>query len=212
MLAIPQYNTNTKRSTALLMAGAGALTMTLALFAAMQQLIAVKASGPRPVATLPVVGLYEPVKDSETLVKQPLPKQPELKPRDLPVVTPDPATSVQLEPNGFNFTAPPLPRNSGPGTMVQAERGAAPLVRIEPRYPVAAARDGITGWVKLGFSIDETGAVTDIEVLAAEPARTFNKEAVAALKRWKYQPKRQDGVAIKQTGLQVQLDFNLDNN
>lgn len=199
-------------STGFVLAGVGALAVTLALFAAMQQLIAVKASGPvRQTVTAPVA-LYEPVKETETLVKQPLPQKPEIKPRDLPVVTPDPVDTVRINSHGFNFTAPVLPKASGRTTLAHTDKAATPLVRIEPRYPVTAARDGISGWVKLGFSIDESGAVTDVEVLAAEPARTFNKEAVAALKRWKYQPKRLNGVTIKQTGLQVQLDFSLDSN
>ncbi|GAB2921610.1 energy transducer TonB [Rheinheimera gaetbuli] len=184
----------------------------MALFAAMQQLIAVKASGPvQQVATAPVA-LYEPVKETEMLVRQSMPQKPDIKPRDLPVVTPDPVDVVMITSHGFKFNAPLLPKASGRTTLTHTDKAATPLVRIEPRYPVNAARDGISGWVKLGFSIDESGAVTDVEVLEAEPARTFNKEAIAALKRWKYQPKRLDGVAIKQTGLQVQLDFSLDNN
>lgn len=212
MLLVQQTDKQNIRSSGVFLAGCGALVVTLALFAAMQQLIAVKASRPQPVVQMPVVSLYEPIKETETQVKQPLPKKPELKPRDLPTVTPDPVNTVMINPHGFNITAPVLPKASGRTTLTHTDKAATPLVRIEPRYPVAAARDGISGWVKLGFSIDETGGVTDVEVLAAEPARTFNKEAIAALKRWKYQPKRLNGVAIKQTGLQVQLDFSLDSN
>ncbi|CAM5204925.1 TonB family protein [Alishewanella longhuensis] len=46
---------------------------------------------------------------------------------------------------------------------------ATPLVRVEPRFPTEAARQGISGWVMLNFSIDESGSVTDVSVVAAEP-------------------------------------------
>ncbi len=212
MLLIQQTDKLNIAGTRMFWAGGGALVVTLALFAAMQQLIAVKASGPRLQTTTPVVALYEPVKETDPQVKQPLPQKPEVKPRNLPRISPEPVETVLVSPHGFSIAAPVLAKTSGRAELAHTDRTAAPLVRTEPRYPVDAARDGISGWVKLGFSIDETGAVTDIEVLAAEPARTFNREAIAALKRWKYQAKLVDGVAIKQTGLQVQLDFSLDNN
>lgn len=92
----------------------------------------------------------------------------------------------------------------------QADVDARPLVRVEPQYPAAAARDGVSGWVQLSFSIDATGAVTDVVVLDAEPKRTFEQAAIRALKRWKYQPSLENGKAYKTTGLTVQLDFNLE--
>jgi len=91
-----------------------------------------------------------------------------------------------------------------------ADAQARPLVRVEPQYPASAARDGISGWVQLSFSIDATGAVTDVVVLDAEPKRVFEQAAIRALKRWKYQPSVEQGKAAKTTGLTVQLDFNLE--
>ena len=87
---------------------------------------------------------------------------------------------------------------------------ATPIVRIEPKYPVQAARDGKEGWVKLSFTINEVGGVEDIEVMDAEPKRIFDREARRALDKWKYKPKIEDGKPIKQFGLIVQLDFKLD--
>ncbi|HET8815905.1 MAG TPA: energy transducer TonB [Pseudidiomarina sp.] len=94
------------------------------------------------------------------------------------------------------------------GMMTDGE--ATPIVRINPRYPPAAARDGISGWVLLRFTIDETGGVTDVEVLDSNPRRVFDQEARRALLRWKYKPKVVDGKAVRQPGQTVQLDFNLE--
>lgn len=189
----------------------GGLGMTVMLFAAMQQLIEMKNADRKPVNDMPIVQLYEPVQDSEPEVRPLIPARPELIQRQLPLTTPQPADTVNLAVDTFAISGPAVPKADARGGLAAADRGATPLVRIEPRYPVTAAREGISGWVQLGFSIDESGAVTEIRVLAAEPARMFEREAMAALKRWKYQPKQVDGKAIKQTGMQVQLDFNLDN-
>ncbi len=105
--------------------------------------------------------------------------------------------AVSVGPGEFSFTGP-------------SDRGATPIVRINPKYPVDAARDGVNGWVKLRFTIDEVGQVIDVEVIEAQPKRIFDREAIRALKGWKYQPQIENGVAVKQTGMQVQLDFNLD--
>jgi len=87
---------------------------------------------------------------------------------------------------------------------------AVPVVRINPRYPPAAARDGVEGWVMLRFTIDKTGGVTDVEVIDSNPRRVFDQEARRALLRWKYNPKMVDGKPVEQPGQTVQLDFSLD--
>lgn len=98
---------------------------------------------------------------------------------------------------------------SGPGSLVQ-DGDAAPVFRIEPRYPIKAARDGKEGYVVLSFTITKIGGVTDVKVIEAKPKRLFDKEARRALKRWKYKPKMEDGVALEVPGQTVRLDFNLD--
>ncbi|MFD2167834.1 TonB family protein [Thalassotalea euphylliae] len=100
---------------------------------------------------------------------------------------------------------------SAPATFV-SDGDARPIVRVNPKYPVTAARDGIEGWVQLQFDINEIGEVVNIEILDAEPKRIFNKAARQALRRWKYKAKYVDGKAILQQGLTVLLDFNLNQN
>lgn len=86
---------------------------------------------------------------------------------------------------------------------------ALPLHRVEPTYPARALQRGIEGYVVLRFSIDETGRPTDIEVVEAKPKRTFEREAMRALKNWKYQPKLLDGKAVSQPGQSIKLEFKL---
>ena len=86
---------------------------------------------------------------------------------------------------------------------------ARPIVRIDPEYPPVASRDGIEGWVELSFSIDESGAVQNVNVTDSEPKRIFDRAAKRALQRWKYQPKREQGKTVVQEGLSVILEFKM---
>ena len=99
---------------------------------------------------------------------------------------------------------------SAPGAGFARDGEATPIVRIEPKYPIQAARDGKEGWVRLSFTINEIGGVEDVEVIEAEPKRIFDKEAKRALRKWKYKPKVVDGKPERQPGLTVQLDFKMD--
>lgn len=99
---------------------------------------------------------------------------------------------------------------SAPGSGFGKDGDATPIVRIEPKYPVQAARDGKEGWVRLSFTINEIGGVEDVKVIEAQPKRIFDKEARRALRKWKYKPKVVDGKPQKQFGLTVQLDFKMD--
>ncbi|CAH6863765.1 Ferric siderophore transport system, periplasmic binding protein TonB [Vibrio chagasii] len=86
---------------------------------------------------------------------------------------------------------------------------AMPLYRVEPRYPAKALKRGAEGFVIMSFTIDETGRPIDIQVNDANPRRMFEREAMRALKKWKYQPKVVDGKAIAQVGQTVKLEFKL---
>jgi protein TonB len=78
------------------------------------------------------------------------------------------------------------------GTIAMA-RELTPLVRFPPEYPVNAAMNNIEGYVLLRFTVTETGAVADPEVLRAEPPGIFERAAQRAVLRWKYQPQMVDG-------------------
>jgi len=78
-----------------------------------------------------------------------------------------------------------------------------PEIRIEPKYPVQAAKDGVEGSVLLKFDIEPDGRTSNISVIAAKPENTFNKVAINALSQWKYKVESKG----KAKDMTVQLDF-----
>jgi protein TonB len=90
-----------------------------------------------------------------------------------------------------------------------AEGDIIPVVVIRPMYPREAAMGGIEGWVKVEFTITETGTVKDARVVEAEPARIFNREAIRAILKWKFKPRVVEGIAVERRATQI-IDFTLD--
>lgn len=69
---------------------------------------------------------------------------------------------------------------------------AAPALRAistpAPRYPPDALRSGTEGEVMMELTVGTDGAVTNARVLRSEPARIFDREALNAVRRWKFEP------------------------
>lgn len=84
-----------------------------------------------------------------------------------------------------------------------------PIVRVEPYYPREALMRNIEGWVQVRFTIGPDGSVSDPEVIAAEPPRLFNREAVRAILRWKFRPRIVDGQAVSREAEQI-IEFKID--
>ncbi|MND07668.1 Gram-negative bacterial tonB protein [compost metagenome] len=59
------------------------------------------------------------------------------------------------------------------------------------------------------FTISATGSVKDAIVVAADPERVFDEAALAAISRWRYNPRVVDGVAVERVGVQTMIQFEL---
>jgi len=94
--------------------------------------------------------------------------------------------------------------------MAGVDREVIPLVRIQPQYPPRAASRGIEGWVRVQFNITPAGGVIDATVSDSEPRGMFDRAALEAVSRWKYNPKVEGGVAVERRGVQVLLTFQLE--
>ncbi|WP_267222320.1 energy transducer TonB [Dyella silvae] len=84
--------------------------------------------------------------------------------------------------------------NASPSSA--ATHGPVLLRNVSPRYPTNAMRSNQEGWVEVTFTITPDGNVDDVKVLDAEPRHVFDRAAVEAVTRWKYQPATQDGAPV----------------
>ncbi|MDM5090938.1 TonB family protein [Aeromonas bestiarum] len=138
---------------------------------------------------------------------EPLPEPPAAlasTPMPLPAAAPLPSVQPSLDlvsslsvvqvyaPGVATSTAPVLSGNfhgQQQGAGVGAGDMLMPLQRIEPVYPYRAQQAGIEGAVTLRFSVDAEGRVQDVEVIEAKPKRQFERAAIQAINKWRYQPR-----------------------
>lgn len=128
-----------------------------------------------------------------------------------------PRTTITTETNEVNTDLSYTPATltvttdtlSGTSLGKRADSDARPIVRVNPKYPIVAARNGTEGWVMLAFDINAIGEVINIKIIDSQPKRVFDKAAKQALKKWKYRAKSVDGKLVEQHNFTVQLDFNM---
>lgn len=84
-----------------------------------------------------------------------------------------------------------------------------PLIREAPFYPPTALERKLEGWVKLEFTITNTGSVKDVVARDSSDA-LFEKPAIVALSQWKYLPRIVGGKPVKNAGVQAIIRFQLD--
>ena len=89
-----------------------------------------------------------------------------------------------------------------------AEGDIIPIVRIEPQFPREALLKGIGGWVEIEFTIEPDGSVSDPKVVASQPPRLFDRNAIRAIYKWKFKPRIVDGKPIARRARQ-RMDFSL---
>jgi len=94
-------------------------------------------------------------------------------------------------------------------TGADGNRDIVPLVRVDPEYPPRAKQQGIEGWVDLEFEITSVGTVQNPVVIGSQPALVFDSAAIQAVRRWRYNPKVENGVAVARSGVQVRLRFEM---
>ncbi len=87
------------------------------------------------------------------------------------------------------------------------DRDVVPLVRVDPDYPPRARQRGIEGYVDLEFTIGPVGMVENVRVIAANPPAVFDRAALRAVRRWRYNPQVVEGVAVAREGVRVRLRF-----
>jgi protein TonB len=114
-----------------------------------------------------------------------------------PIIAVIPAQAVELP-------------NLGDGIPMGRDSDAVPLVRIQPTYPPREATKGTEGWVRVQFDISASGSVANVIAVESEPGTAFDKAAVDAVARWRYNPSVVNGVAVERVGMQTLIRFTLE--
>jgi protein TonB len=126
-----------------------------------------------------------------------------------PTPVPAPEAAAAQAPEAPAAQAVPTPQ--GPPTHANDVVSAGALERLRyvaPEYPARARAAGTSGWVDLAFDVEPDGSVAHIAVLGSDPKEIFDAAAVAAVRRWRYQPAERDGHPIEQRA-QLRIRFAL---
>jgi protein TonB len=109
---------------------------------------------------------------------------------DLPTPEPTPSEEQLFPPEGEvppGGSAPPPPPVPAPGEPGQALEPAVLISKVDPSYPPHAVRMQAEGSVVLEIVIDETGSVTDVQVVRGL-AFGLSEAAAEAVRHWRYRP------------------------
>jgi periplasmic protein TonB len=120
--------------------------------------------------------------------------------------TPAESTATTSAPAPRPAAPPPPPPASAGGETREAAVTSPPV----PVYPIAAARNRQEGWVEVEFTVTPDGAVQNAHVTGSQPSRIFDREAIAAVQRAKFQPRLENGTAVAST-LRRRIEFKLGN-
>jgi len=92
---------------------------------------------------------------------------------------PTPPATVAAAPTPATATTAPRPASPAARTLIN---------RVSPRFPEAANRRRLEGEVEVSLRIAADGSVEAVEVVRADPPGVFDREAVLAVRRWRYAP------------------------
>jgi protein TonB len=191
-----------------------AIGVTFGLFYLMQALISMTGSGLDESVRGQVIDFVRLKRESALELKKR--KMPEKQRPEEPPPPPDLDLSRAARPDqdvggvavGIDLD---LEMEAGPNLGVaSSDTDIIPIVRVNPQYPIRASERGIEGWVEVEFTISAAGTVKDPVVVASHPGSIFNRAALRAIRKWKYNPKIEDGVAVERPGVQVRLTFELE--
>ena len=93
--------------------------------------------------------------------------------------------------------------------IAASDSDVVPIVRVQPQYPLRASERGIEGWVEVEFTISKLGTVKDPRVTNSHPSSIFDRTTLKAIRKWKYNPKIEDGEPVERSGIKVRLKFDL---
>ncbi|MCE9637398.1 MAG: TonB family protein [Planctomycetes bacterium] len=97
-------------------------------------------------------------------------------------------TSIAPQPAAVEPPPPPVERT--PLRVVSAPA---------PTYPASASASHVEGIVMLEADVLEDGTVGEVRILESSGSKALDDAAIRAVRRWRFEPERLDGVALRST-------------
>jgi protein TonB len=130
---------------------------------------------------------------------------------------PDPSSVLRVSPQPNEAAPPPpgattpagvalaltppkatAPARPAPAEESRVSRDAVLVDKTTPRFPSRARRLDITeGTVAIEYTVSRDGSVKDPRVVESVPEGLFDKAALEAIQKWKYQPKLENGTPVE---------------
>jgi len=116
-----------------------------------------------------------------------------------PPAEPAPAETARPQEEDENLARQASRRSAAAGGKA-AETPPEPLAQITPAFPEGAYILGIvSGRVELEASIDESGRVDSVRIVASSAGDVFNASALAAIRATRFKPATVAGVPVRST-------------
>ncbi|MCG8613010.1 MAG: TonB family protein [Pseudomonadales bacterium] len=116
----------------------------------------------------------------------------------MPVSQPSIKAKIQMSDIGFNL-----------GAMVESEY--LPILKIAPVYPQKALNRGVEGICTVEYTVARDGTVRDVSVVeSACDSWLFRRPSVEAAKKFRYQPKIQNGAPVEVKGMRNQFTYKIE--
>ncbi len=144
----------------------------------------------------------------ETALPAPVARQPAPAPRSMPKPV---LATIQMpgrptDEESSHFHPPPitLTEKIAPDTLENPAltlssiriEGHRPLTTAMPLYPQKALQENIEGEVTVGYNINADGEVSKAWIVAAQPENIFNRSALDAVKKFRFQPQSVNGKPV----------------
>ena len=139
-------------------------------------------------------------------IKKPPPPPPPPPKKIEPPKTPPPIQQTYVPPPDIPPPTPPVEAPPAPPAPPKpaVRRGISRVSGEDPSYPREAIKAGVQkGRVVARLRIDEKGNVTDVEIIAANPPRVFDRVVRDALADWKFRAEGEKYVG------EVEINFTL---
>ena len=79
-----------------------------------------------------------------------------------------------------------------------------------PEFPERARAQNIEGYAIVSFTVTAAGTIREAQIVEAQPSGWFERAAVSAANRLRYQPKLVEGEPVEAPGMMYKFVFDLE--